>query len=162
MWVEVKFSVGLFIGLVISGVPLIIGVSQSIGIVILVIGAIWGFLFVCPVSPARERWWSVSGKLGFLISEESGYRARASNEYISVWIELVSWSGIMVDRIVLKIGRKKVSCFDWRAHVVAGRAHGFVDFVRPDWLDRGVCEAELVAYTREGYCKSKKFMVEVS
>jgi len=139
-----------------------IGASQCIGIAILALTAIWGFLFVNPISPVKKYWWSASGKLTFIITQEPGYRATANNEYISVWIELVSWSGIMVDRIILKIGRKRIPSFDWRPHEVLAREHKFREFKRPDWLDMGVYKAHLIAYTPEGYSKSRKFMLEVT
>ncbi len=159
---DFKFSLGLFIGFVITGVSLTIGASQCIGIAILALTAIWGFLFVNPISPVKKYWWSALGKLTFMINQDPGHRAKANNEYISVWAALVSWQGIMVDRLVLKIGRKRISPFDWKPHEVFEREYKFIDFKRPDWLDMGVYEAQLIAYTPEGYSKSKKFMLEVS
>ena len=139
-----------------------IGISQCTGLAILVLTIIWGFLFVNPISPVKKIWWSASGKLAIMIVQEAGYRAKVNSEYISVWIELVSWSGIMVDRIVLKIGHKRITLSDWKPHEVMAREHKFHDFERPDWLDVGKYEAQLIAYTPEGYSKSRKFRLEVT
>lgn len=139
-----------------------IGGPQYVGIGVLALAAIWGFLFVNPISPVKKCWWSALGKLTFMIDHDPGHGAKANNEYISVWVALVSWQGIMVDRLVLKIGRKRISSFDWKPHEVLEREYKFVDFERPDWLNMGVYEAQLIAYTHEGYSKSKMFMLEVS
>lgn len=138
-----------------------IGASQCIGIAILVLTAIFGFLFVNKMSPVRKYWWSASGKLAIMTLQTPGYKAKANSEYISVWVELTSWSGIMVDRIIIKIGRKRITSFDWTSHEVKAREHKFLDFKRPAWLGVGEYEAKVIAFTPEGYSKSKKFMLEV-
>ncbi|MFH1775367.1 MAG: hypothetical protein ABH839_01730 [Chloroflexota bacterium] len=159
---DFNFSLGLFIGFIIAGASLMIGVSQCIGIAILVLTAIWGFLFVNPMSPVKKYWWSASGKLAIMTQQTPGYEPRANSEYISVWVELTSWSGIMVDRIVIKIGQKRISSFDWNSHEVIAREHKFLDFGRPDWLCSGEYRVKLIAYTTEGYSKSRKFILKVN
>lgn len=139
-----------------------IGASQHIGIAILVLTAIWGFLFVNPMSPAKKYWWSVSGKLAIMTLQTLGYKAKVDSEYISVWVELRPQSSIMVDKIVIKIGRERITSSDWKSHEVAEREHKFLDFKRPDWLGVGEHEAKLIAYTPEGYSKSRKFILEVT
>jgi hypothetical protein len=148
--------------MIIAGASFIIGTSQYIGIAILALTAIWGFLFVNPKSPVKKYWWSASGKLAITTLQTPGYKATVHNEYISVWVELASWSGIMVDRIILKVGRARMSSFDWKSHEVLAREHKFLDFKRPVWLCVGEYEAELIAYTPEGYSKSRKFILEVT
>jgi len=139
-----------------------IGASQYIGIAILVLAVIWWFLFVNPISPVRKYWWSASDKLAIMIVQEAGYRAKVNSEYISVWVDLGSRSGIMVDKIVLKIGHKRVTLDNWKPHDVMAREHKFQDFKRPDWLDMGKHESQLIAYTPEGYSKSRKFILEIT
>lgn len=159
---DFKFSLGLFIGCVIAGAAFIIGASQCIGITILALTAIEGFLFVNPKSPVRKYWWSAAGKLAIRTLQEPGYRAKANIEYISVWVDLVSWSGIMVSKIVIKIGRKRITSSDWKSHEVIGSEHKFLDFEKPDWLGMDEHEAQLIAYTPEGLSKSRKFVIEVT
>ena len=157
-----KLSLGLFIGFVIAGASLMIGASQCVGIAILVLTAIGGFLFVNPMSPVKKYWWSASGKLVISSLQTPGYKAKVDSEYISVWVELTSWSGILVEKIVIKIGQKKIASFDWKSHDVITREHKFLDFKRPDWLGVGGHEAKLIAYTPEGYSKSSKFLLDVT
>ncbi|OGN90712.1 MAG: hypothetical protein A2158_03865 [Chloroflexi bacterium RBG_13_46_14] len=140
-----------------------IGASQCIGIVILGLTAIWGFLFVYPKSPVKKYWWSALGKLTIMTPPQTpGYKSTVNNELISVWVDLTSWSGIMVEKIVIIIGREKTPSFDWTSHEVMGREHKFLDFKRPSWLGTGEYEAKLIAYTPEGYSKSEKFILEVT
>jgi hypothetical protein len=138
-----------------------IGTSQYIGIAILVLAVIWGFLFVNPKSPVKKHWWSASEKLMIMTLQTPGYKATVNSGYISVWIDLTSHSGIMVDRIVMKIGWERITSFDWKSHEVMAREHKFLDFERPNWLSAGEHEAKLIAYTPEGYSKSGKFILEV-
>jgi hypothetical protein len=138
-----------------------IGTSQYIGIAFLVLGAIWWFLFLNPKSPVKKYWWSIPDKLMFVIPQEPGYKASVNSECISVWVDLTSRSGITVDRIVLKIGRKEgIPSFEWNPHEIIIKKHKFLDFKRPDWLAVGKYEARLIAYTSEGYSKSGKFTFE--
>ena len=155
-----EFSLGLLIGLLIAGASFVIGVSQCIGTTILALTVIWGFLFVNPKSPVRKYWWSVSDKLVITTSEEPGYKPKI-NEYVSIWVELITWSGITVDRVVMKIGRKAITSPDWKSHSVIHQEHKFHDFKRPTWLNAGKHRARLIAYTPEGYSKSREFMIEV-
>jgi len=139
-----------------------IGTSQYIGIVFLVLGIIWLLLFVSPKSPVKKYWWSASGKLMFVIPQELGYKPTVSKEIISVWVDITAPSGIMVSKIVLKITQKEgIPSFEWKSHEVMTREHRFLDFKRPDWLDIGEYETKLIAYTPEGFSKSRKFILEV-
>ncbi len=142
----------------------ILSVSEAslfVGIVMLILATIWGFLFLCPKSPVKRYWWSIPDKLMFRTPQEPIYKATVSSEIVSVWVDLASPSSIMVDRIVLKIGRKKgILSFEWNPHVITTE-HKFLDFKRPDWLDVGKHGARLIAYTPDGYSKSGKFVLEV-
>lgn len=100
------FFIGLAIGFFVSGVAaILITVSQQLGIGLVLLSFVLAFLFAYPQSPVRKYWWSVSGKLGITTSEEPGYKARANSEYISVWVLVTSWTGIIVEKIVIKIRR---------------------------------------------------------
>ncbi len=108
-------------------------------------------------------WWSTSGKLAIMTLQTLGYKATVNSKVISVWIDLTSPSSITVDRLVLKIGRKEgIPSFEWKPHEVTVHEHKFLDFKRPDWLTIGKHEARLIAYTPEGYSKSKEFILEVT
>lgn len=146
-------------GLIGSAAMVISQLYVFIGFLIAVI--IWACLFALPFSPVKRCWWSAADKLVIMTLQHAGYNPRASSKYISVWVELRPRSSIMVDRIVLKIGREKVTSFDWESHDVSSVEHKFVDFERPDWLHVGEHEAKLIACTPEGYSKSNKFVVEV-
>ena len=159
---ERRFGIGLFISLILGGVGFLLEPHQYIGIAFFVLAFIWAYLFVLPFSPIKRYWWSASDKLVIMTIEEPGYKAKANSEYITVWAELRPRSSIIVDRIDIKIGRKRCTSFDWKSHTVASSEHKFVDFERPDWLCAGEHEAKLIAYTPEGYSKSGKFVVEVT
>jgi hypothetical protein len=159
---DFKLSLGLFIGFVIAGASFMIGTSQCIGITILVLTAIFGFLFVNPKSPVKKYWWSAHGILAIRTLQEPGYRAKDNIEYISVWVDLVSWSGIIVSKIDVKTGRERITSLDWKSHEVIGSEHKFLDFKKPVWLGMGEHEAQLIAYTPEGLSKSRKFVIEVT
>ena len=161
---------GLFISLTIGGMAaMTVGIlsfaeaSLCVGTVMLMLAAIWWFLFLNPKSPVKKYWWSIPDKLMFVVSKELGYKAKVNSEYISCWIDLTSQSGIKVDKIVLKITQKeRIPSFEWKSHEVVAREHKFLDFKRPDWLGVGEYEAKLIAYTPEGYSKSRKFILEVT
>ena len=153
---------GVSISFIIAGVVAMIGTSQYIGIALFVIAAIWWYLFLYSKSPVKKYWWAIPDKIMFLVSEELGYKPTVSKENISVWVDLTSYSGIMVNRIVLKIRQKEsIPSFEWNSHKVMTREHKFLNFKRPGWLSVGEYESELIAYTPEGYSKSRKFTLEV-
>ena len=165
---DFNFRRGLLISLICGGaIAMIIGIlsvaeaSLYVGGTMLVVATIWGFLFLCPKSPVKKYWWAISDKLMFRVPQEPGYKAKVNNGVITVWVDLISSSSIIVDRIVLKIERKKgIPSFEWNSHMVE-KEHKFLDFRRPSWLDVGKYEARLIAYTPEGYSKSGKFILEV-
>ena len=141
-----------------------IGTSQYIGITILTLAVIWGFLFLNPKSPVKKYWWSIPDQLKILTLQTPGYKATVNSEYISVWVDLTSRSGLIVDKIGLKIGRQEAIISDeWKPHEVITREHKFLDFNRPDHLNTaGEYKARLIAYTSEGYSKSGEFILEVN
>ena len=149
----------VFLGL---GIGLMITSNFYIGLAFIIFSFIWLCLFVLPISPIKRRRWSIPSKLVVMTLENPGYKARATSEYISVWVELRPQSRIIVDRIVLKIGRKKFPSFEWKSHEVTGREHKSLDFKRPDWLHIGEYEINLIAYTPDGFSKSVKFILEVT
>ena len=163
---------GLFISFAVPGGVAIVGAivgamtgallyTLYTGIILLVIAAIWGFLFLCPKSPVKKCWWAISDKLIFMVPQELGYEPTVTMEIISVYVDLTPKSGIMVDRIAIKIGRKRFYSFEWKAHKVVAHEKKFLDFIRPDWLGVGKHKASLIAYTPEGFSKSEKFILEV-
>jgi hypothetical protein len=172
---------GVLISFIIAGVvAMIVGVrslneaSIEVGIALLILATIWWFLFWNPKSPVK-RYWSLSDKLMFVIPidrvykstvrgeyiSELAYKPTVSKEIISVWVDLRSQSSYLVEKIVLKIGRRGIRSFEWSSHEVLAHEHKFLDFKRPGWLRAGEYEAKLIAYTPEGYSKSRKFILEV-
>ncbi len=139
-----------------------IGPSQWVGIALLSLAVVWGFLFVNPKSPVRKYWWSISDKLVIVNMQYAGQGAKANAKYITVFTELRPRLHIMVDKIAIEIKRKKISSFHWKSHEVAVAEQILVNFERPDWLYAGVYEAKLIAFTPEGRSKSGKFTVEVN
>ena len=157
------FIIGMAIGFFVSGVAaILITVSQQLGIGLVLLSLVLAFLFVYPKSPVRKKWWSVSGKLQIATSEEPGYKAHANSEYISVWVLVTSWSGIIVERIVIEIRGERIPSFDWKSHQLIGRENKFLDFKRPDWFGLGKYKLNLIAYTPDGYSKSREFILEVT
>ena len=102
---ERRFSVGLVLGLGISGVAcLLIGVSQQVGIGLLIVGFIGGFLFINPKSPVRERWWSTSDKLRIQVVRNEDIKLGVGEGRFTVYIGFVAMPSIQVDKISLRIG----------------------------------------------------------
>jgi hypothetical protein len=135
--------------------------SLCVGIALLTLAAIWCFLFLYSKSPVKKYWWSIPDKLMVVTLQIPGYKAKVNDKNISVWIDLTSSSGIMVDRIDLKIERKRgIPSFEWNPQAIR-KKYKFLDFQRPDWLRAGKYKAKLIAYTPEGYSKSGEFMLEV-
>jgi len=97
----------------------------------------------------------------FMIPQELGYKPTVRGELITVWVDLTPRSSIIVDRIALKIGRRRIYSFEWKSHEVVAHEHKFLDFKKPDWLGTGKYEAKLIAYTPEGYSKSEQFTFTV-
>jgi hypothetical protein len=166
--VDPDLRFGVFISLILGGVPTVIvgilSLSEAclyVGIPMLVLAAIWGFLFLCPKSPVKKHLWAIPDKLMFTTPQELGYEPKVKTECISVWVDLTSLSGIMVDMIALKIRwRKGIPSFEWNSHVL-NKERKYLDFKRPDYLNAGKYKARLIAYTPEGYSKSREFILEV-
>ncbi|MBA7644839.1 hypothetical protein ES703_52586 [subsurface metagenome] len=153
---DFKFSLGLFIGLVLAGVSLMIGVSQWVGIAILIFAGIWWLLFVNPKSPVRSRWWSISNRLGITPTGEP----RVYKEYLAIRVALIAMPDIQIDRISLRIGCKHLLS-DWQPKLIRGDEGLYINFPRPTWLRKGQYEACLIAYTPDGLSKSRKFSIGV-
>lgn len=135
--------------------------SLYVGMAMLMLAIVWGFLFLHPKSPVKKYWWSIPDKLMFTMPQELGYQATVNNEIITAWVDLTSPSGIMVDRIVLKIERKEgIPSFEWNPQTITTK-HAFLDFHRPNWLTVGKYEARLIAYTPQGHSSSGRFTLEV-
>lgn len=143
---------------------IITGASQyTVAILLFVLAAIWWFLFLNPKSPVKKCWWSIPDKLMFVIPQELGYKPTVNKEIISVWVNITAPSGIMVNKIDLKITQKEgIPSFEWKSHEVIAREHKYLDFKRPSWLSTGEYKAKLIAYTPEGYSKSGEFILEVT
>jgi len=76
---DYRFSIGLLIGSILGGIGFMIGVSQWVGIALLSLAVVWGFLFVNPKSPVRKIWWSTS-KIGITLADNSEVRFNANDE----------------------------------------------------------------------------------
>lgn len=154
---ERLFGAGLAIGFLISGVvAILITISQQLGIALVVVGIVLVFLFVNPKSPVREKWWSISGKLGVVLIHKMG----VGNEYLTAHVGLRAVSVIQVDKIVLKIGHESLLS-DWKSTRVEADETRYINFIRPNWLYAGDYAACLIAYTLEGFSRSEKFTLTV-
>ena len=80
---------------------------------------------------------------------------------MAVYTRLIAQSIIRVNRIVIKIGCRGIASDDWKPCDVTADEEKYVNFNRPNWLSAGKHEAKLIAFTPEGYSKSKKFIIEV-
>jgi hypothetical protein len=135
--------------------------SECIGIGCFILASVWGILFVFPKSPIRKWCLSVSNKVSITIENYGGFPPRGNRRYLTVYKTLRVLSPIKVDKIILSIGRKKIIPRDWESYEVTGDESGFINFDRPGWLPNGNHSARLIAYTPDGYSKSKKFTLEV-
>jgi hypothetical protein len=154
---ERLFSAGLAVGFFISGVAaILITISQQLGMALIVVAVIVGFLFVNPKSPVRRKWWSVSGELGVVVISKVG----VSREYLTVHVGLRAVSVIQVDKIVLRIARKQLLS-DWKSARVEADETRYINFTRPNWLHIGDYRACVIAYTPDGFSKSEKFSLIV-
>ena len=133
-----------------------IGASQWVGIALLSLAVVWGFLFVNPKSPVRKYWWSVSSRLGIVPITNVG----VSDRDLTIHVGLRAVSVIRVDKIGLKIGCKQLLS-DWQTTRVEAGEHRYINFARPDWLYVGEYKASLIAYTPDGFSKSEKFLIKV-
>jgi hypothetical protein len=156
--VERQFGVGLAVGFLISGAAaILITVSQQLGIALIVVAIILGFLFVNPKSPVRKQWWLVSGKLGVVCINNRGFgNVGVGDKYLTIDIGLRAVSVIQVDKMVLKVGRKQLLS-DWVSKRVEADEIQYINFIRPSWLCAGNYEAYLIAYTPDGISKSEEF-----
>jgi len=155
---ERQFSAGIAVGFFISGVAaILITISQQLGVALIAVGVILGFLFVNPKSPVKKKWWSISNRLGVVPISI----IRVDAECITIHIGLRAVSEIKVDRIHLKIGRRDVPS-DWESSVVQADEAPYINFSRPQWLCSGEYKGHLVAYTPDGFSKSSKLCIEVS
>ncbi len=104
---ERQFSVGLAVGLVISGVAcLMVTVSQQVGIGLILVAIVWWFLFIFPKSPVRRYWWSVSSKLGITLADGSEVQVGTTEGSIVFRVGLRAMPSIQVNKIGLRIGQR--------------------------------------------------------
>jgi len=151
------FGIGLAVGFLISGVAaILITISQQLGIALIILGGIFLFLFANPKSPVRKYWWSISGKLGVVLISKLG----VGDTYLTIHVGLRAMSVIRVDKIVLKIGGKRLPS-DWESARVEADENRYINFTRPDWLHVGEYTASIIAYAPGGFSKSEKFLVKV-
>lgn len=160
---ERRFSVGLVLGLGISGVAcLMIDVSQQVGIGLLIVGFIWWLLFINPKSPVRERWWSTSGKLGIQVVRNADIKLGVGEDEFTVYIGFVAMPSIQVDKISLKIGRMRLWASNWAPREVAATEAWYVSFLKPHELGTGRYDGKVYAHTSDGCSKSERVSVIVS
>ena len=134
-----------------------ISYQWSNGLPFFIAGGVVIGLFVNPKSPVRRYCCSISGKLGVILIDGMN----AGHKYLTAYVGLRAVSVIQVDKIILKIGGKRLLS-DWEATRVEADKSRYINFVRPDWLHVGEYEARLIAYTPEGFSKSEKFLIKVS
>jgi len=156
---DFKFSFGLFLGGILAGCSFMIGASQWVGIAILILTAIWGFLFLNPKSPVKRRWWSVSNKLG-ITPVDVIYNIDIGDSALTINVRLRTMSGIQVDEISLKIGRKRLVS-DYPPMFVKADEERHINFQIPNWIRKGTYQAYLIAHTPDGFSKSKKQLIKV-
>lgn len=160
---ERQFSIGLVVGLVLSGVAcLMIEISQQVGIGLIVVGFIWGFLFINPKSPVRKRWWSASGKLRIQVVRNADIELEAGEGSFIVYIGFVAMPSIQVDKISLRIGRRRFWASNWEPREVAATEAWYVSFLKSPQLGKGHYNAKVYAHTPDGLSKSEKVSAIVS
>lgn len=130
--------------------------SLQLGIGLIAIAGILGFLFVYSKSPVRRRWWSISNKLGVKVLGN----VRVNNSSIEIEVGYVAVPSVQVDAIKLRIRRQPLEC-DWECQTIEATGRLYVKCPRPSWLRKGQYEACLIAYTPDGFSKSKKFSIRV-
>ncbi len=135
---ERQFSIGLVLGLIISGVAcLMIAISQQLGIGLIISGSIWSFLFIHPKSPVRKRWWSVSSKLGITLADNSKVQLDVSEKNFTIRVGLVAVPSIQVDKISLKIGHTRLWSSNWTPMDIKALEAPYINFPMPHQLGRG-------------------------
>ncbi|MFC1945122.1 hypothetical protein ACFLWF_00030 [Chloroflexota bacterium] len=152
-----KFSIGFCVGTLVSGLAsIMINVSQQVGMGLLIITGIWAFLFVFPKSPVRNRWWSVSDKLGIIPLDA----VDVEKDFITINIGFRVLDEIQINKISLKTGRKSLPSV-WEPKLIQADHQEMVHFSRPKWLGVGEYKAYLKVETPNGYSKSKQMNVVI-
>ncbi len=157
-----KFSLGLFIGGILTGCSIMIGAVQWVGVAILIATAIWGFLFVNPKSPARKSWWSTSGKLAVQVIRNEAINIKVGEDGFVVYVGFVAMPSIKIDRISLTIGRRRLWASNWEAREIAATEAWYVSFPNPSQLSDGHYSGSVYAHTHDGVAKSKAVSIIVS
>ncbi len=138
-----------------------ITISLQLGIGLIAIGFIFGFLFVYPKSPVRRQWWSISNKLSITLADNSVIRVNANDENFTIRVGMVAMSSFYVEKISLRIARIRVRALNWEPMGVKGMEAPYIKFPKPHQLGKGCYNASLYAHTPEGFSKSKKFSIRV-
>ena len=155
-----KFSLGLFVGLILGGIGFMIGTSQLVGIILLSLAGIWGFLFVNPKSPVKKIWWSTN-KLGITLADNSEITADVNEENFTIRVGMVAVPSIYVSKISLKIETKRVWALNWEPMEVKATEAPYITFPKPHHLRKGCYKGCLCAHTPDGFSKSEKFSIKV-
>jgi hypothetical protein len=160
---ERLFSIGLVVGIFISGVAcLMVSISQQVGIGLIAVATIWVFLFVCPKSPVKMIWWSVSCKLGITLADDSEMQIGVNEENFTIRIGLIAVPSIQIDKISLKIGHTRLWASNWTPMEVKAVESQYINFTKPLKFGKGRYDASLCAHTPDGFSKSKKFFIKFS
>ena len=137
-----------------------IGASQWVGIALLSLAGVCGFLFVNPKSPVRKIWWSTS-KLGLTVAQNTEVRVNANDEDSAIHVGMVAVPCIYVEKVRLKIGGTRIWALNWEPMEVKAIEAPYIKFPKPHQLGKGCYNARLYAHTPEGFSKSKKFSIRV-
>lgn len=138
-----------------------IGASQWVGITLLSLAFIWGFLFVFPKSPVKQIWWSTN-KLVITLADECEVRININDESFTIRVGMVAVPSIYVEKISLRVAKKRMYALNWDADEIKAIEAPYITFPKPDILNIGYYKATLYAHTTEGFSKSKKFSLIVS
>lgn len=158
---ERRFIIGLSTGLVVSGACLMIPSIWQVGLGLIIIGSILLILFICPMSPVRRKWWSISDKMGVVYKKVSQYDIKVHEESFIIFIDLRPTSDIQIDSIILRVGHKSIQS-DWKPKSINDMGVHILNFKRPDWVTSGCYKARVIVYTPIGFSKSKEITINVN
>jgi hypothetical protein len=164
--------VGLFITIITTGGVLMIS-QWCVGLGAVIFGGIWGFLFLCPKSPIRQKCWynsSLGVKLvsGLNFGTYGDYtkpnrmkdHIGGDSKVLRGDVDIVSLKGEIVDSIKLRLGRDLLES-DWEPQELDLKDCLEVKFFVPDYITPGRYKSYIVISNKNGKAKSPPFEAEI-
>jgi hypothetical protein len=149
---------GISLGLLFLGVGIILGISELVGVIFIIIGLAWTLLSFIS-NPLRKRFW-IDDKVVALVDDAElgsnktvGFPPEFGNRIIRVGVRINTIHERKIRYIKLKLSTKFINAFKPKGY--------YLYFDIPKTIPAGRHKAQIRVYTNDGFSKSRSFQVDI-